>query len=260
MSQQLLEHRSFACRATVDAESESMVIHGTAIVFETWQKVAEAGQAAYSGSERLREKIAKGALRIDVSDQQSAFVHTIKSLINHDPQKYLGSTKTSLKLKQTDQGLDFEITVPQTTLGLDTIALAKAEGTLPVSIGFVGRGRRSNVAKKPLAASRAAIDAEKPPPEIDLGLPVPKTQPPDHLLDGSDYTEGIDQRNGIRWRVYHTIDLREISILQGLDPAWRGVSAKVGKLDSNQARAKAVLEYYTRSHCDSGYDEVVRNV
>ena len=256
-----LETRSFACRATVDTESESMVIHGTAILFETWQKVAEAGQAAYSGSERLREKIARGALRIDVSDQQSSFVHTIKTLINHDPQKYLGSSKTSLKLKQTDQGLDFEITVPQTTLGMDTIALAKAEGTLPVSIGFVGRGRKSKVAKKPLAAQ----DADTPPGEKDLGQTQPQTQPPDQLLDGSDFTEGIDQRNGIRWRVYHTIDLREISILQGLDPAWRGVSAKTGKLDSEQARAeraraKAVLEYFTRCHCDSGYDEVAPNV
>ena len=172
-------------------------------------------------------------------------MHKVKALVNHNPEKYLGSTASSLKLKTNEQGLDFEITVPQTSLGNDMVALAQAEGALPVSVGFVGLGRKSNIFKKPIEATRAAVvDEPAPPKELELELPLPKVQPADQLLDGSDYTEGVDPRTKIRWRVYHTLDLREISLLQGLDPAWQGVTAKIG--DSAVQRAKAQLDYLQR--------------
>ena len=82
MSQQQLETRSFACRATLDsAVGRAVRLHGTAILFEQWQRVATAGQAAWSGSGGSREKVTKEALRIDVSDQKKEFVHKVKALV-----------------------------------------------------------------------------------------------------------------------------------------------------------------------------------
>ena len=242
MPDQLLETRSFACRAmpvSASAGDEDFLhLHGTAILFEQWQRVAEAGQAAYSGSGGTREKVTANALRVDVQTQQADFIHKVKALVNHRQDKYLASTDSGLKLKRTQRGLDFEMRLPKTSLAKDTIALAQAEGSLPVSIGFVGRGRGSKVTKKPVVSD----DPENPPKELEL--PTPKTQT--GRLDGSDYTEGTDPRNGRRWRVYHTLDLREISLLQGLDPAWQGVTAKPGTGNSGDERSRAMLDYYER--------------
>ena len=47
-------------------------------------------------------------------------------------------------------------------------------------------------------------------------------------LNGSDYVEGINPKSGRNWRVYRSFDLREISFLIGLEPAWKGVYGQLG--------------------------------
>ena len=239
-----MEYRSFECRA----DASDMTISGVCILFERWQRVAQAGQAAYAGSDGTREKILETSIRIDADGKP--FVGTtyrykkprpIKAIVNHNEGLYLASTDSSLKLKKTKTGLEFLLGLPNTNRGRDIAELAKAEGSLPVSVGFIGRGRRSKIKRKPVVSD----DPRKTEQEIDA-LPL-QTQPPDQPLDGSDWVEGYDANTGRKWRAYFSLDLRELSILEGLDPAWEGVTASPGVLPSNRAvRSQALLDYYER--------------
>ena len=151
-----LEYRSIGLAVRgVDSAPEGNVIRGTAIVFEKWQKVAQLDARASAGESRKREKVVSEAVNIpDLSEIVNEAIdaelrrqfHEVRALVNHDADKYLGSMfKRSLRFTKTDKSLDFELTVPNTTLGNDLLGIMKNEGgQIAMSVGFVSKGRKSN--------------------------------------------------------------------------------------------------------------------
>ena len=214
-------------------------IRGTAILFERWQRVADLDARAVAGSSHKREKVTVASINLpDLSELVNEAIdrelkrqhNDIRALVNHNPDKYLGSMfNRSLKLTKTDDTLDFELTVPQTTAGNDLLAiLANEGGIIATSVGFKSRGRRSNIKQ---------VDFDDEALEADLeDRAVTKTNILDNTpinlqtgrLDGSDYVEGINVKSGRNWRVYKSFDLREISFLIGQEPAWQGVYGQLG--------------------------------
>ena len=217
------------------------VVRGTAIVFERWQRVAAADARAVAGGSRKREKVT--TLSVDLPDL-SEFVNEavdaelrkryndVRALVNHDSQRYLGSMfKRSLKLTKTAETLDFELTVPETTDGNNMLAIMRNEnGVIATSVGFVSKGRNSNVKQ---------IDFDDDDLEAELGdtravvnntnvLDKTPINTQEGKLNGSDYVEGVNVKNGRNWRVYRSFDLREISFLIGQEPAWQGVYGQLG--------------------------------
>ena len=217
------------------------VVRGTAVVFERWQKVAEADTRAVAGESRKREKVTVAAINLpdlsefvnDALDRELRKTHNdIRALVNHDPDRYLGSMfNRSLKLTKTADSLDFELTVPRTTNGNDLLAiLANEGGLIAMSVGFKSRGSKSNVKQidfdddeleAELEATRAVVNKTNPLDNTPINLQEGK-------LNGSDYVEGINVKSGRNWRVYRSFDLREISFLIGQEPAWAGVYGQLG--------------------------------
>ena len=219
--------------------SPDNVVKGTAIVFERWQVVAESDARAYAGSARKREKVTVASINLpelsdlinDVIDRELKRQHNdIRALVNHNPDKYLGSMfNRSLKLEKTANTLDFELTVPRTTVGNDLLAiLANEGGVVAMSVGFKSRGRNSNV--KQIDFDDDALEAELEDGAVDKTNILDNTpiNLQDGKLDGSDYVEGINVKSGRNWRVYKSFDLREISFLIGQEPAWQGVYGQLG--------------------------------
>ena len=233
MSSQL-EYRSYALRATGGADR---LVRGVAIRYESWQKVADKGTKAYAGSSRLREKIATGAIRLED-------IPKIKALVNHRDTKYLGSTDSNLKLDNRDNTLRFELTIPRTSLGDDVLGILEAEQQMPVSIGFLSRGLKSNIKIIDLANDDELEKSLNDSGAAKTVTPVDTTEINTQAgrLDGSDYVEGRNPRTGRSWRVYKSLDIREISILYGLDPAWSGVYVRQDDLGDSSARSKAYAE------------------
>ena len=215
------------------------VVRGTAIVFERWQRVAALDARAVAGSARRREKIVVASIKLpDLSDiinnaldQELKRQHNdIRALVNHNPDKYLGSMfNRSLKLNKTADTLDFELTVPKTTVGNDLIAILANETVVAMSVGFKSKGSKSNI--KQIDFDDSAIEKE-----LEKTGGITKTNILDNTpinlqegrLNGSDYVEGINVRSGRNWRVYKSFDLREISFLIGQEPAWQGVYGQLG--------------------------------
>ena len=227
-----LEYRTLDLR---DVSSTANVVRGTAVVFERWQKVATVDARAIAGESHKREKVTVASVNLpdlsefvnDALDRELRKTHNdIRALVNHDSNKYLGSMfKRSLKLTKTADTLDFELTVPDTTLGNDLLGIMRNEsGAVAMSVGFVSKGRKSNT---------KTIDMDDD-PDLDTtkGKTVILDDTPINLqdgkLDGSDYVEGINVKTGRNWRVYRNFDLREISFLIGQEPAWQGVYGQLG--------------------------------
>ena len=216
------------------------------VPFERWQRVADGGQRndAISGSAGTREKIVVDAIRVPnlVDTVDDLF---IKMLANHDQTQYLGSTRSgALKLFKTKSALNFRLALPGTTLAKDIKAMIVAEKALPVSVGFVERGPKSIVKNKQMVdTSEAGIKQ----------LDVEPLQTQTGRLNGSDWVEGVDPKTGRKWRVYKSLDVREISILNGPDAAWSGTHAVISGTpddilpnDSMRSRQRRMLDFYKR--------------
>lgn len=94
------------------------------------------GVAAPYGAETrindFREVIATGAFTRTLSEQRD-----ILALADHDPTRVLGRTKSgTLALRETAQGLEYTLELPDTTLGNDLRALAARGDIGGVSMGF----------------------------------------------------------------------------------------------------------------------------
>jgi uncharacterized protein len=94
-----------------------------------------AGYAAKFGTEarlgKTVETIAKGAFRASLGHRD------ILCLADHDASKVLGRTKTgTLKLEEDDQGLRFELDLPNTTTGNDVLELVQRGDAGGMSFGF----------------------------------------------------------------------------------------------------------------------------
>lgn len=80
---------------------------------------------------KFREQIKKGAFLQSLNDDDQRF------LWSHDTSKVLGRTKNNtLRLKEDDIGLHFELDLPKTTLGNDTYESIKRGDVDGVSFGF----------------------------------------------------------------------------------------------------------------------------
>ena len=96
-------------------------LHGVAAPFGAWADVGSA-----------RERIAPGAFAAALRSRGD-----ILALMDHQPTRVLGRrANRSLRLRETDAGLEFDLSLPDTSLGRDVHAMA-TEGLLGgVSIGF----------------------------------------------------------------------------------------------------------------------------
>lgn len=219
-----LDYRCYSLRATGENDR---TIRGVAIRYESWQRVADTDTRAIAGSSRLREKIASGAVRIE------DLPVNVRALVNHRDEQYLGGSKSgALSLENKDNTLTFELTLPRTRLADDVLGLMESEQQLPVSIGFLSRGRGSNVKVINFddEALEKAIENNNPnePANPEKATPLDDTEISLQAgrLNGSDFVEGRNVKTGRSWRVYKSLDLREISILYGLEAAWQGVYAR----------------------------------
>ena len=253
-----LDYRSYDLR--VDSLT-SGTLRGVAIPYERWQRVNDdaslrarrpkrIGRIRPPGATRFREKVRDGGFRLPKPEDTfgDAFaealheqgIHDVQALVNHDRSNVLGSmSKKSLRLKNVDKSLQFELDLPNTPAGnkvLDKLN-AKDDRRLGMSVGFKRFGSRSNIVRKNFEQN---LSDEL----VEQGLDVPdelrateevtgeSTKTPDlqtGLLDGSDYVEAVHVPTGRNWRVFFQIDMREISVLVDRDPAWEGTFAELGK-------------------------------
>lgn len=91
--------------------------------------------APYATETRIndfREVIAAGAFARTLSEQRD-----ILALADHDPTRVLGRTKSgTLTLRETAQGLEYALTLPDTSVGNDIRELAARGDIGGVSMGF----------------------------------------------------------------------------------------------------------------------------
>lgn len=95
-----------------------------------------AGRVATYGIETriggFREVIERGAFRDSLSDGRD-----ILALADHDPTRVLARTRSgTLRLAETDAGLDFELDLPDTAPARDLLALAERGDLGGCSFGF----------------------------------------------------------------------------------------------------------------------------
>lgn len=78
----------------------------------------------------FRERIAPGAFR-------AALTGDVLALLDHDPGKVLGRTRTgTLALREDSKGLAFTLELPETAAGRDVLALAERGDLGGMSFGF----------------------------------------------------------------------------------------------------------------------------
>lgn len=110
-------------RAQVDGNT----LAGTALVFSSVAKVK--GHWEQLTREAFDRAIERG--------------DDVKALVNHDPSKVLGSTKSkTLRLSTDDEGLRFEVDLPDTTYAADLKELVARSDLSGMSFGFVPDGDR----------------------------------------------------------------------------------------------------------------------
>ncbi len=121
----------FSSRVTRAAVSESGVLSGLAAVFDQ----PTTRQDDYAGTETIARTAFDGLLEADVI-----------AVVNHDPAMLLGRTASkTLRLQVTDEGLAFELDLPDTSLGRDVRALVQRGDlsgmSFSATVGQVDRGK-----------------------------------------------------------------------------------------------------------------------
>jgi len=102
------------------AEGKAPLIRGHAAVFD---KLSE-------NLGGFREKIAPGAF-------SDVLTNDVRALVNHDPSQILGrTTSETLRIKQDETGLQYEVDVPDTQAGRDLIVSMKRGDINQSSFGF----------------------------------------------------------------------------------------------------------------------------
>ena len=196
-------------------------LEGTAAPFERYATIG-------TGRNRKSEKIRRGAFKRRIAELNAPASETlltvdarqpndIKALVDHNPQQLLGRLSRqvkTLRLREADVGLLFQLDLPATTLGADIRALAVAGLLAGVSIGFLSSGSTSKIIEnKPDFLLQDSIPVG--------GLAAAELEDSSVLMDGSDSVRGMSANNdGSRFEIFFGIDLREISILTGSNPAY----------------------------------------
>jgi HK97 family phage prohead protease len=115
------ERRTYAVQLRIDQPEATPVMRGIAAMFN-------------SISEDLggfREQIAPGAFKSALAGSD------VRALFNHDPSMILGRTASgTLRLTETDQGLEFECDVPDTSYARDLTESMKRRDVNQCSFGF----------------------------------------------------------------------------------------------------------------------------
>ncbi|MGY5998436.1 HK97 family phage prohead protease [Stenotrophomonas maltophilia] len=112
--------RRFAAGATVEGRQ----LIGLAAPFGSETRVAD-----------FREVIAPGAFTRTLAENRD-----ILALVDHDVGRVLGRTRSgTLELRESAQGLEYRIALPETTTGNDLRALALRGDLGGVSMGFVAK-------------------------------------------------------------------------------------------------------------------------
>lgn len=110
--------RRFAAGATVEGRQ----LVGLAAPYGNEARIAD-----------FREVIAPGAFTRTLAENRD-----ILALVDHDASRVLGRTRSgTLELRDTDKGLAYRITLPDTTTGRDLRALAERGDLGGVSMGFI---------------------------------------------------------------------------------------------------------------------------
>jgi len=106
-------------RAFTEVRTAGRRIEGYAATFNA--------EAAFG---RFRERIAPGAFR-------SALAGDVLAMLDHDPGKVLGRTRSgTLRLTEDSRGLAFSLDLPDTQAGRDVLALAERGDLGGMSFGF----------------------------------------------------------------------------------------------------------------------------
>lgn len=109
---------------STNPDVKSKTIRGTAIVYN---KTSEVMSDYFTSFREIIEPKAFG----DISTQD------IRALWSHDTSKILGRTKNkSLRLNETDDGIEFELDLPETQTGLEVYELIKRGDIDSMSFGF----------------------------------------------------------------------------------------------------------------------------
>lgn len=96
-------------RAATETRAEGRKLVGYAAVFDQETRIGD-----------FSEVIRKGSFQASLADG-----HDVLGLVDHDAGKVLARTKSgTLRLREDERGLKFEIDLPETNLGRDILALA----------------------------------------------------------------------------------------------------------------------------------------
>ena len=110
-------------------------VSGLAAPFEKWETIRDDTARADGNGKRLREKLAQGSFTEALAAAAEGR-HDIVARMAHDPERVLGSVIAgTLFLRETAEGLEFDLDLPDTTDARDAMALI-ARGSLGVSVGF----------------------------------------------------------------------------------------------------------------------------
>jgi HK97 family phage prohead protease len=119
-----LERRFLSFELRSEATDENKLV-GIAAPYGTWSQVLFG---------RFREKIERGAF------DRSLKENNIKALLQHDPNQLLGRTGSqTLRLSSTDQGLAFELDIPNHDIGYRLREMVKRKDISQCSFGFYVR-------------------------------------------------------------------------------------------------------------------------
>ncbi len=105
----------------VRASEDGRKVGGYAAVFDSWTRIGP----------RFEERIAQGAFKNTLPNGD------IRALWSHNTEKVIGRTRNgSLKLREDETGLAFDLDLPDTTEGRDAYTLIKGGYVTGVSFGF----------------------------------------------------------------------------------------------------------------------------
>lgn len=128
------ERRAFA----VEVRAKGRRVEGYAATFNTETRISDA----------WTETIAPGAFAASLASGND-----ILALVDHDPARLLGRTRTgSLRLSEDSRGLAFDIDLPDTQTGRDVLALAERGDLGGMSFGFTATDERRDSDRRELRA------------------------------------------------------------------------------------------------------------